>query len=75
MPEVGRCNTIEVGEPVLRAGSKIEACDQVEQTLKDAIRAFDRQRFLIKRRGPSPKIGVTIVELAFDSFLSDKKAR
>jgi hypothetical protein len=36
MPEVARCNTIEVGEPVLRAGSKIEACDQVKQTLKGA---------------------------------------
>src|ERR1700716_3948581 len=46
MPEVARCNTIEVGEPVLRAGSKIEAGDQVEQTLKGAIR--DRQRFLVK---------------------------
>src|SRR5882757_9667321 len=34
MPEVARCNTIEVGEPVLRADSKIEACDQVKQTLK-----------------------------------------
>ncbi len=48
MPEVARCNAIEVGEPVLRAGSKIEACDKVEQTLKGAIRAFDRQRFLVK---------------------------
>jgi hypothetical protein len=48
MPEVARCNTIEVGELVLRAGSKIEACDQVEQTLKDAIRDRDRQRFLVK---------------------------
>jgi hypothetical protein len=38
MPEVARCNTIEVGGPVLCAGSKIEACDQVEQTLKGAIR-------------------------------------
>jgi hypothetical protein len=46
MPEVARCNTIEVGEPVLRAGSKIDACDQVEQALKGAIR--DRQRFLVK---------------------------
>jgi hypothetical protein len=49
MPEVARCNTIEVGEPALRAGSKIEACDQVEQTLKGAIRDRDRQRFLVKR--------------------------
>jgi hypothetical protein len=48
MPEVARCNTIEVGEPVLRAGSKIEACDQVEQTLKGAIRDRDRQSFLVK---------------------------
>src|SRR5882757_6797281 len=44
MPEVARCNTIEVGEPVLRAGSKIEACDQVKQTLKGAIRDRDRQK-------------------------------
>jgi hypothetical protein len=48
MPEVARCNTIEVGEPVLRADSKIEACDQGEQTLKGAIRDRDRQRFLVK---------------------------
>jgi hypothetical protein len=48
MPEVARRNTIEVGEPVLRAGSKIEACDHVEQTLKGAIRDRDRQRFLVK---------------------------
>jgi hypothetical protein len=48
MPEVARCNTIEVGEPVLSAGSKIETCDQVEQTLKGAIRDRDRQRFLVK---------------------------
>ena|ERR1700681_178942 len=48
MPEVARCNTIEVGEPVLRAGPKIEACDQVEQTLKGAISDRDRQRFLVK---------------------------
>src|SRR5258705_8632565 len=48
MPEFARCNTIEVGEPVLRAGSKIEACNQVEQTLKGAIRDRDRQRFLVK---------------------------
>jgi hypothetical protein len=48
MPEVARCNTIEVGEPVLRAGSKIEACDQVQQTLKGVIRDRDRQRFLVK---------------------------
>jgi hypothetical protein len=47
MPEVARCNAIEVGEPVLRAGLKIEACDQVEQTLKGAIRDRDRQRFLV----------------------------
>jgi hypothetical protein len=48
MPEVACCNTIEVGDPVLRAGSKVEACDQVEQTLKGAIRDRDRQRFLVK---------------------------
>jgi hypothetical protein len=34
MPEVARRNTVEVGEPVLRAGSKIETSDQVEQALK-----------------------------------------
>jgi hypothetical protein len=48
MPEVARCNTIEVGEPVVRAGSKIEACDQVEQALIGAIRDSDGQRFLVK---------------------------
>jgi hypothetical protein len=48
MPEVARCNTIEVGELVVRAGSKIEACDQVEQALIGAIRDRDRQRFLVK---------------------------
>jgi hypothetical protein len=48
MLEVARCNTIEVGEAVVRAGSKIEACDQVEQTLKGAIRDRDRQRFVVK---------------------------
>jgi len=48
MPEVVRCNTIEIGEPVLRAGSTIEACDQIEQTLEGAIRDGDRQRFLVK---------------------------
>jgi hypothetical protein len=48
MPEVARCNTIEVREPVLRAASKIEACDQVGQTLKGAIRDRGRQRFLVK---------------------------
>jgi hypothetical protein len=48
MPEVARCNTIEVGEAVVRAGSKIEACDQVEQALMGAIRDRDRQRFLVK---------------------------
>jgi hypothetical protein len=48
MPEIARCNTIEVGEAVVGAGSKIEACDQVEQTLKGAIRDRDRQRFLVK---------------------------
>jgi len=48
MPEVARCNTIEVGEPVLRAGSKIETCDQVEQTFTGAIRDRGGQRFLVK---------------------------
>jgi hypothetical protein len=48
MPEVARCDTIEVGEAVVRAGSKIKACDQVKQTLKGAIRDRDRQRFLVK---------------------------
>src|SRR5258705_7678618 len=48
MPEVARCNTIEVGEAMVRTGSKIEACDQVEQTLIGAIRSRDRQRFLVK---------------------------
>jgi hypothetical protein len=48
MPEVARCNTIEVGEPVLRAGSKIEACDQVKQALIGAVRDRNRQRFLVK---------------------------
>jgi hypothetical protein len=47
MPEVACCSTIEVGEAV-RAGSKIEACDQVEQALIGAIRNRDRQRFLVK---------------------------
>ncbi|MBT1514065.1 hypothetical protein KIP88_26570 [Bradyrhizobium sp. SRL28] len=48
MSEVARCNTIEVGQPVLRTGSKIEARDQVEQALIGAIRNRDRQRFLVK---------------------------
>jgi hypothetical protein len=48
MPEAARCNTIEVGQPVLRTGLKIEACDQVEQALIGAIRDRDRQRFLVK---------------------------
>jgi hypothetical protein len=48
MPKVARCNTIEVGKAVVRAGSKIEACDQVEQALIGAIRDSDRQRFLVK---------------------------
>jgi hypothetical protein len=48
VPEVARCNTIEVGEAVVRAGSKIEAYDQVEQALMGAIRNRDRQRFLVK---------------------------
>jgi hypothetical protein len=48
MPEAARCNTIEVGQPVLRTGSKIEARDQIEQTLMGAIRDRDRQRCLVK---------------------------
>jgi tetratricopeptide (TPR) repeat protein len=48
MPEIARCNTIEVGEPAVRTGSKIEAFDQVEQTLVDAIRDCDGQRILVK---------------------------
>jgi hypothetical protein len=49
VPEVARCNAIEVGEAVVRAGSKIEAYDQVQQALMGAIRNRDRQRFLVKR--------------------------
>jgi hypothetical protein len=48
MPEVARCNTIEVSEAVVRPGSKIEACNQVEQALIGTIRDRDRQRFLVK---------------------------
>ena len=48
MPEIARCNTIEVGEAVVRAGSKIEARHQVEQPLIGAIGDRDRQRFLVK---------------------------
>jgi hypothetical protein len=48
MPEVAYRNTIEVGEAVIRAGSKTEACDQVEQALMGAIRDHDRQRFLVE---------------------------
>jgi hypothetical protein len=33
---------------VVRPGSKIEACDQVEQALIGTIRDRDRQRFLVK---------------------------
>ena len=44
MPEVARCNTIEIGEAVVRAGLKIEACDQIEQALIGAIRDRDRQK-------------------------------
>jgi hypothetical protein len=51
MPEVARCNTIEVSEAVVRPGSKIEACDQVEQALIGTIRDRDRQRFLVKSFG------------------------
>jgi hypothetical protein len=48
MPEVARCNTIEVGEAVVRLGSKIEARDQIEQALTSAICDRDRQRLLVK---------------------------
>src|SRR5882762_1911014 len=48
MPEVARCNTIEVGEAVVRTGPKIEARDQIEQALIGAIRDRDRQRFFVK---------------------------
>jgi hypothetical protein len=47
-PEVARCDTIEVGKAVVRAGSKIEACNQIEQALVGAIRDRDRQGFLVK---------------------------
>ena len=47
MPGVAGCNTIGVGEPVVRASSKIEACGQVERALIQAIRDRDRQRFLV----------------------------
>ena len=47
MPGVARCNTIEVGDPVVRASSKIEACGQVERALIEAIRDRDRQKFLV----------------------------
>jgi hypothetical protein len=48
MPKVARCNTIEISEPVVCVGLKIEARDQFEQTLIGAVRGRDRQRFLIK---------------------------
>jgi hypothetical protein len=48
MPEAARCNAIEVSQPILCTGSKIEARDQVEQPLMGAIRDRDRQRFLVK---------------------------
>jgi hypothetical protein len=48
MPEAARRNTIEVGQPAFRTGSKIEARDQAEQALMGAIRDRDRQRFLVK---------------------------
>jgi hypothetical protein len=48
MPEVARCNTIKIGEAVVRAGSKIEVCDQVEQASVGAICGSDGQRFLVK---------------------------
>jgi hypothetical protein len=43
MPQLTRYDAIEVGEPVVRAGSKIEACDQVEQALLGATRDRDSQ--------------------------------
>ena len=46
MPQLARHDAIEVGEPVVRASSKIEACDQVEQALLGTTR--DSQRFLVK---------------------------
>jgi hypothetical protein len=49
VPEVARCDTIEVGEAVVRAGSKVEAYDQVEQTTMGAICNLYGQRFLVKR--------------------------
>jgi hypothetical protein len=48
MPETARCNAIEVSQPILCTGSKIEARDQVKQPLMGAIRDHDRQRFLVK---------------------------
>jgi hypothetical protein len=48
MPEVADCNTIEVGEAVVRTGSKIEACDQIQQALIGAICGRNGQRFLVK---------------------------
>jgi hypothetical protein len=48
MPEVAGCNAIEVVEAVVRTGSKIEACDQVQQLLIGAICGRDRQRVLVK---------------------------
>jgi hypothetical protein len=48
MPETARCNAIEVSQPILCTGSKIEARDQVKQPLMGAIRDRDRQRFLVK---------------------------
>jgi hypothetical protein len=48
MPEVAPGNAIEIGETMVRAGSKIEARDQVEQALMGAICNRDRQRFLVE---------------------------
>jgi hypothetical protein len=47
MPKAARRNTIEVGQPVLRTGSKMEARDQFEQALIGAIRNRDRQKVVI----------------------------
>jgi hypothetical protein len=49
MPEIARCNTIEIGQPLLRASSQIEACHQFEQPMISAIRDRDRQWFLVER--------------------------
>jgi hypothetical protein len=69
MPEVARCNTIEVGEAVVRAGSKIEARDQVEQPLIGAIgdprqAKVPRQTLRCSRRPKSSATGTRLVARA-----------